>query len=73
MKRLERQVAKFNAKHPVGTAVVYRSSPSALATRSRIASEAWLLSGHTPVVMLDNVRGCVALSHCVPFAEKPNA
>lgn len=59
------QVADWNAAHPVGTLVRYwrgirEGEPSGTGpTRS----EAWLLSGHTPVVLIDGTSGGIALTH----------
>jgi hypothetical protein len=58
---LEQIVARFNETHPVGTPVLYRSSPSSAALETRTRAPASVLSGHTAVVFVDFVSGCVAL------------
>ena len=59
--------AAFNARHPVGARVHYwpgtlRGAPLTSATRS----EAYLLGGHTAVVLIEGHAGAVALSHVEP-------
>jgi len=62
----------WNATHPVGTVVRYwrgirETEPSGTgATRSK----AWMLSGHTPVVLIEGCSGAVALTH-VEAVENP--
>lgn len=60
-------VAKWNERFPVGTQVRYwtgvrEGSGKVSVTRS----EAEVLSGHTAVVWIKDVSGCVALSHVEP-------
>ena len=58
-------VENWNAKHPVGTEVrVMRDMGGAVITHTR--SEAWLLGGHTAVVMLEGISGAYALDRCKP-------
>jgi hypothetical protein len=65
-------VAMWNERFPVGTPVTYwpgrREGHGQLTTTS---SEAQLLGGHTPVVWLYDVSGCVALSHVEPLPPAP--
>jgi hypothetical protein len=50
----------FNASCPVRTPVVVRRDDgSEFHTKTR--SEAWLLGGHTPVVMVDGIAGAYLL------------
>lgn len=57
-------VDDFNSKHPIGTGVSYtpyeNCKPEEV-RHSQTRSEAWLLGGHTPAVLIDGVRGCVCL------------
>jgi hypothetical protein len=65
--QLQRIVDQWNEEHPVGTTVRYwpvRGDDECDVTATR--SEAWLLGGHTPVVMIDGRAGGVALDHCRP-------
>ena len=53
-------VENFNLKYPVGTEVVVkRDSGEKLRTKTR--SAAWMLSGHTPVIMVEGISGAYAL------------
>lgn len=63
---------RFNELYPVGTPV--NAYPAArpeddkdcarIATRTR--TPAWVLSGHTPVVMVEGHGACIALTHVDP-------
>ena len=58
------QARVFNEKNPIGTAVrVYRGRRGYNGIETRTRTEAQLLSGHTAVVWVDGVAGCIALSH----------
>ena len=59
-------VAAWNSAYPVGTEVDYRFHRTAAPKRTRTTTEAQVLGGHTAVVWLAGVSGCVALSHCEP-------
>lgn len=56
---------KFNAECPVGTRVKYWTGlrSDGISGETTTISAAEMLSGHTAVVYLANVRGCVALTH----------
>lgn len=61
----ERKVATFNAEILIGSPVSYRDDAgNVIETHTR--SKASLLSGHTAVVWLENVRGCVAVDRVTP-------
>lgn len=69
-----RHIAQFNSVCPVGTPVLYwpgdrRDEGRKSATRS----EAWLLGGHTPVVMVEGYAGGIALTHVMPFPPAQQA
>lgn len=63
---------RFNELYPVGTPVTAYPDARAeddkgctrLVTRTRTA--AWVLSGHTPVVMVEGHGACIALTHVDP-------
>lgn len=58
-------VDNWNAQHPVGTEVrVMRDFGGPVITKTR--SEAWMLGGHTAVVMLEGISGAYALDCCKP-------
>ncbi len=60
-------VVKWNRRFPVGTHVRYwMGMREGIGKISTTLSEAILLGGHTPVVWLYDVSGCVALSHVEP-------
>lgn len=64
--RMEVTCAEFNAAHPVGTVMhawtgAMGEGPPKVGTVREPG--AYILGGHTPVVFLDGVRGCVALTH----------
>lgn len=58
-------VDSFNSKNPVGTPVIYTSvkGDPTTAKTTKTRSEAWVLSGHSAVVMVEGVSGCVLVSH----------
>ena len=64
----------FNAACPVGSHVLYwpgalKGEPRKSVTRS----EAWLLGGHTPVVMVEGYSGGIALSHVMGYSPEAEA
>ena len=67
IKALQAQCDTFNAAHPVGTAVTVQldGQDEPFATKTRSAAE--VLSGHSAVIWLENVRGCYLLD-CVKAA-----
>lgn len=69
MEDMQRQVELFNHGVKEGDHVTYkRDDGSILATRTR--SAAYILSGHTPVVFVEGVSGCVLLNR-VSVAKAP--
>jgi hypothetical protein len=56
---------KWNQAHPVGTPVTFwpMRNREGDGLKAVTTSEAWLASGDTAVIMLDKVRGYVALDH----------
>lgn len=62
LKTLERECREWNAKHAIGTVVKYFPIIGGSDFREHATrSEASVLSGHTAVIWLDGVSGCVAL------------
>lgn len=59
------RVEGFNRAHAIGTKVLYRSYPGATHRATQTRSEAWVLGGHTPVVMIEGTAGGVALDALV--------
>lgn len=61
-------VSEWNDRYPPGSPVTVRlDSGEMRPTRTR--SAAWLLGGHTPVVMLDGIAGCYSLARVMPRPE----
>lgn len=61
-RQMREAVKRWNEKAPIGARVAYQTDRGeTIQTTTRSAAE--LLSGHTPVVWLNGVRGCVALTH----------
>ena len=62
LKKLEEECSQFNALYPIGTEMNYHhvigEAPS---TRHKTRSKAQVLLGHTAVVWLEGVSGCVCL------------
>lgn len=57
--------AAWNQAHPIGTLVQFHPVIGGRGYRERTTrSEAYVLSGHTAVIMLDGESGCVALEAC---------
>ena len=65
-KALQAKIDRFNKNHGVGAAMLYRSHPQAEPRRVKTRSEAYDLSGHTAVVMVEGVSGCVAIAALTP-------
>jgi hypothetical protein len=69
-RRAQRQVDEWNEKYPVGTPVEFwTGAREGQGKQSRTRSQAEVLSGHTAVVWIEGVRGCVALSHVRPLNQ----
>jgi len=72
IKRLEQgwTPEEFNKRFPPGTPVqVLRDNGDRMRTRTR--SQAWILGGHTPVVMVEGIAGGYRLDRVEPEEEKP--
>lgn len=62
---LDEQVSAWNAANPIGTKVILtRDNGTEEHTATR--SAAWVLSGHTAVVMVDGRSGCYLLDRIRP-------
>lgn len=61
-------VERFNALCPVGTPVLYWPGVREGKGRESVTrSPAWLMGGHSPVVMVDGYPGGIALAHVEPY------
>ncbi|WP_300680721.1 hypothetical protein [Nocardioides sp.] len=59
-----RQVEQFNQIVPIGTPVLFwPGAREGEGRESKTRSEAWMLGGHTPAVMVEGYPGGIALSH----------
>lgn len=65
MRQMQAQVARFNADHPPGSRVIAWKGimGDGPGVEGEVRSPAYVLSGHTPVVHVTNISGCVALTH----------
>lgn len=64
----EKLAKKWNERFPIGTQVRYWTG--AREGRGNIAitrTPAEVLGGHTPVIWVEGVSGCIALSHVEPL------
>lgn len=61
-----KEVQKWNEANQVGSPVEYRSFKGAEPKRTVTTTPAEVLQGHTAVVWLEGISGCVAISHCTP-------
>lgn len=66
--QLEKQVTEWNAAHPVGTPVMrYKLiNPRREGNLTVTRSEAWVMGGHSAMVMVKGVAGGVCLESVVP-------
>jgi hypothetical protein len=61
-------VEQFNRHVPEGSPVLFWPGERVGEGRSsRTRSKAWIMGGHTPVVMVDGYAGGIALSHVCPL------
>jgi hypothetical protein len=69
-KKLEKEIERFNKKHPVGTKILYWTGiRQGVGKESVTNTEARLLGGHTPVVWVEGHGPCVALTHIEPVVD----
>jgi len=61
--KLQAEADKWNAKHPVGTPVIRYAliNPLREGTETETRSEAWVMGGHSVMVMVNGVAGGVCL------------
>lgn len=69
----QKLVDEWNRRHPVGTSVrrykYINPNREAEPVLTKTTSAAWVLGGHTAVVMVEGKAGCVALASVIP--EEP--
>jgi len=64
--KLQAECDKFNAAHQVGAAVSVEMDSGEI-RETVTTSEAQVLSGHTPVIWLEGIRGCYLLGRVTPL------
>ncbi|SEN71867.1 hypothetical protein [Nitrosomonas marina] len=64
LKKLQKECDDFNAKYPVGTAVLLKKDFVDEPVKTVVRHEAYVLSGHTAVAFFEGVSGCYDIS-CV--------
>lgn len=68
MKQLEETCDRWNQRYPVGTPVVYHPVLGERAGHeTKTTSPASILSGHSAVLFVEGVSGCVALEALEPI------
>ena len=65
---LQRQCDDFNARYPVGQAVSVRKDGGD-GVLTKTSSEAQVLSGHSAVIWLEDIRGCYLLDRVTPITD----
>lgn len=72
LRKEEQFVREWNADHPIGTPIRFwpLSRGEDPVYHGRTRSEAWLLGGHSAVVLTTNYSGAVALSHVEVITEE---
>ena len=70
MTHAERKVEQWNAEVAVGDLVDYVSLIGAAPMRTATRTPAKVLGGHTAVVWLEDVSGCVGLDWCTPAPKE---
>ena len=65
---LQKQCDDFNAKYSVGQRVVVKKDDGAgMETVTR--EQAWVLQGHSSVILLEGISGCYLLDRVVPITH----
>jgi hypothetical protein len=70
--QLRKKASEWNLKFPVGTQVVrYKLiDPLEEGNETRTRSEAWVMGGHSVMVMVEGVAGGVLLDSVVPIPQE---
>ena len=71
---LQRECDRWNKANPVGTTVKYHPvirGPKFAITTTK--STAYVLSGHTAVLFVEGISGCVAMDACEPIEAGKDA
>ena len=72
MKQLEKTATDFNRNCPIGTPVMrYKLiDPLRLGSETKTRSEAWVMGGHSVMVMVEGVSGGVCIESVVKREEE---
>lgn len=72
-KQMQAQVKRFNAALPPGSRVVAWKGVmgDGPGIEGEVRAPAYILSGHTPVVHITGISGCIALSHVIAAQADP--
>lgn len=73
IKAQQQLVKEWNSSHPIGTPVTWhkRVFPLRDPVQSKTWSSAWLMGGHTAMVMVEGVAGGVMLESVVVEGAEP--
>lgn len=63
LEKMQKKVDDWNAAHPVGVSVMVKLDGKDEPQPSKTTTPAQMLSGHSPVIWLENVSGCYHMSH----------
>jgi hypothetical protein len=66
----QRQVDRWNELHPVGTAVTVKKDSGAI-VEAETTSEAYVLGGHSAVILVTGISGSYLLERVTPAPKKP--
>lgn len=69
-RRLQEKVDAWNASNQVGTPIRYKNDIGKI-LESKTASVAWVLGGHSAVIMLEGVSGCYDFERILPTPQRP--
>ena len=63
---LSRQIAAWNAHRPIGTEVQVMLDDDTIRT-TKTRSEAWVMGGHSAVILLEGISGAYSLDRVKPL------
>ncbi len=68
LKKLEAEAAEWNQSYPIGTPVTrYKLiNPLRMGNETKTRSQAWVMGGHSVMIMVDGVSGGVLLESVKP-------
>jgi len=66
---LQQQCDAFNAICAPGGRIMFKRDSVDEPYEARTRTEAYVLSGHSPVVFVEGISGCYHLTHCEPILD----